>query len=83
MFDWLTHWRGDWFLEGWDTFSGESYPIPGRYRNEDAAIRAAKRYLKKLERLQPSEASGGQDGLQDRVYVRGPDGQSIRALPGT
>ena len=43
MFDWLTRWRGDWFLEGWDTFSGESYPIPGRYRSEDAAIRAAQR----------------------------------------
>ena len=38
MFDWLTRWRGDWFLEGWDTFSGECYPIPGRYRSEDAAL---------------------------------------------
>lgn len=81
MFDWLLKWRGDWTVEGWDTFGGHSYSIPGRFRSEAAAVRAAKRYLKKLERMQPSETSGGQAGIQDHVYVRGPDGQSIRVLP--
>ena len=82
MFGWLRNLRAEWTIEGWDTFGGHSYPIPGRYRSESAAVRAAKRYLKKLERLQPSETSGGQAGIQDHVYVRGPAGQPIRVLPG-
>ena len=75
---WLERWRGEWWLEGWDTFGGHSYPIAGRYRTKDAAVRAAKRELAKLEKLQPSASSGGQDGIQDQVYVRGPDGESFR-----
>ena len=79
--NWLFNWHGEWFIEGWDTFASHSYPIPGKYKTEEAALRAAKKYLKKLERKQPSDISGGQDGIQDQVYVRGPDGQSIRVLP--
>lgn len=81
IFDWLFNWRGEWFIEGWDTLGGHDYPIPGKYKTEDAALRAAKKYLKKLERTQPADISGGQEGIQDQVYVRGPDGQSIRVLP--
>lgn len=81
MFGWLLNWRGEWFVEGWDTLGGHSYPISGKHRTEEAALRAAKRYLKKLERMQPSEISGGEDGIQDEVYVRGPDGQNIRIPP--
>lgn len=81
MFEWLRRLRGEWTIEGWDTFGGHSYSIPGRYRNEAAAALAARRYLKNLERMQPTESSGGQAGIQDQVHVRGPGGQSIRVLP--
>ena len=81
FFDWLLKWCGEWFIEGWDTFGKHAYSIPGKYRTKKAALRAAKRYLRKLERSQPTEFSGGQAGLQDHVFVRGPDGQSIRVLP--
>ncbi len=81
MFSLLQKLLGEWTVEGWDTFAGHSYSIPGRYRSEAAAVRAAKRYLRKLECTQPSETSGGQSGIQDRVHVRGPDGQSSRVLP--
>ncbi|GBE44068.1 hypothetical protein BMS3Bbin10_02153 [bacterium BMS3Bbin10] len=81
FFDRLLNWRGEWFLEGQDSFGGHDYPIPGKYRTREAAVRAAKRYLRKLERMQPSDISGGQAGIQDQVYVRGPGGQSIRVLP--
>jgi hypothetical protein len=70
-----------WSLEGYDTFAGECYPLPGRFRNEEAARRAAHKYLLKLERTQPSAVSGGQDGIQDQVYIRRPDGSMYRYLP--
>jgi hypothetical protein len=76
--DWWRRWRGEWRLEGWDTFGGHSYPIPGRYRTREHADAAARRRLKKLERTQPSETSGGQDGIQDQVYVVGPAGERYR-----
>ena len=70
-----------WRLEGWDTFAGESYPIPGEYESEPLAVAAAKRELEELERMQPGESSGGQAGIQDWVYVVGPDGHRYRVLP--
>ncbi len=81
MFRWLWSRRGRWSLQGWDTFAGESYPILGSYATEARAVVAAKRYLQKLERQQPTAYSGGQEGIQDRVYVLGPDGHSYRAFP--
>ena len=78
MFSWIDKFRGQWLLEGWDTFAGHSYPIPGRYRSEAAAVRAARRQLKQLERLQPTATSGGQDGIQDQVFVVAPDGKRYR-----
>jgi hypothetical protein len=70
-----------WRLEGWDTFAGESYPIPGEYQSEALAVAAAKRQLEELEQEQPRESSGGPSGIQDAVYVVGPAGQRYRVLP--
>jgi hypothetical protein len=74
---WRT-WRGGWRLEGWDTFAGHGYPLPGRYRTREAAEAAARRRLRQLEREQPSETSGGQDGIQDQVYIVSPTGEHTR-----
>ncbi|MDQ1592606.1 MAG: hypothetical protein QOG71_3233 [Pyrinomonadaceae bacterium] len=73
--------NGKWKLEGYDTFSRESYPLPGEYDTEDIAIIAAKKRLEDLERTQPSESRGGQDGMQDRVYLIRPDETKFRILP--
>ncbi|VAW12161.1 hypothetical protein MNBD_ALPHA09-167 [hydrothermal vent metagenome] len=81
IFDWLLNWKGEWWLEGYDTFAQDSYHLPGTYRTKEKAEKAAKRRLRQLERTQPPETSGGQDGIQDQVYVRGPEGQNIRILP--
>ena len=68
-----------WALHGWDTFAGEAHHI-GRYFTEAGARRAARRYLRRLEKDQPSESSGGQGpaGIQDRVYIVRPDGTEFR-----
>ena len=66
-FGWLGKLLGEWQLEGWDTFAGHSYPIAGRYRTRDSAIRAARRQLRKLERSQPSAVSGGQVANPARI----------------
>lgn len=77
----LERWRGAWRIEGWDTFAGHGYPLAGRYRTRASAVRAARRELAKLEKLQPTETSGGQDGIQDQVYIVAPDGRRERILP--
>lgn len=81
-------------LEGYDTFSNESYPL-GDITNEagetidgmqpdyptrDAAIADARKRLAHLEQTQPSSSSGGQGsgGIQDRVYIVHPDGHKER-----
>jgi len=68
-----------WIIEGWDTFAGEPYHV-GRYFTESGARRRARRYLRKLEAMQPAETSGGQspDGIQDRVFIVRPDGTRYR-----
>ena len=72
---------GRWKIEGYDTFAGERYPIAGSYDTEQAAIDAAQAQLRELEIRQPSSASEGQSGIQDRVYVVAPDGVSYLVLP--
>jgi hypothetical protein len=67
-----------WKLQGYDTFAHEGYPLDGEFETENEAIAAAKAYLDDLERTQPSASSGGQDGIQDQVYVIRPDGTSFR-----
>lgn len=81
MFNWLWNRGKRWKIQGWDTFAGESYPIAGSYATEEKAVEAARKYLKKLERLQPTATSGGQSGIQDEVYVVSPEGKSYRVLP--
>ena len=75
---WLDYLLGQWRLEGWDTFAGHGYAIAGRYRSRESAIRGARRQLRKIEKSQPSAISGGQEGIQDQVFVIGPDGESFR-----
>lgn len=70
--------KGKWRLEGWDTFSMESYPLEGEYNNEEEAREAAQKYLAELQESQPTASSGGQDGIQDQVYIYGPDGSGYR-----
>jgi hypothetical protein len=70
-----------WKLQGHDTFSREDYPLPGAYETEEAAVAAAHERLEHLEATQPSPTSGGQDGIQDQVYVIRPDGTVFRVWP--
>ncbi len=69
-----------WKLEGYDTFEGEPYPLPGEFDDQKSAEKAAGKRLKKLEISQPKSSSGGQDsaGIQDRVYIIRPDGSKYR-----
>jgi hypothetical protein len=70
-----------WKLQGRDTFAGEEYALDGEFDSEDAAIAAAKACLDELDRSQPIASSGGQDGIQDHVYVVRPDGTRFRVRP--
>ena len=69
---------GKWQLEGWDTFSSEDYPLKGLYDTEAQAQKAAEKRLADLEETQPTVTSGGPNGIQDQVYVVGPDGSGYR-----
>ncbi|MAS92857.1 MAG: hypothetical protein CMO55_06630 [Verrucomicrobiales bacterium] len=71
-----------WRLEGWDTFSREPYPIRGSWSSEAEAMEAALRELETIEKMQPTETSGGQSGIQDHVYVVAPTGEKVRVWPG-
>ena len=82
----MSFWIGNkkaqkWRLEGWDAFAGHSYPLPGAYSSEQKALRAARAQLSKIERQQPGESSGGQDGIQDQVYIISPNGKRTRVYP--
>ena len=69
-----------WTLEGYDTFSGEPYDLPGEFNTEAEAQVAAQKRLVELEETQPSAESGGQSshGIQDRVFIVRPDGTKYR-----
>ena len=70
-----------WTVEGYDTFSRESYELPGIYFSEEEAVKFALEYLEKLEKQQPKRFSGGQSGIQDQVFVIRPDGSNFRVIP--
>ncbi|OGQ22124.1 MAG: hypothetical protein A2138_22955 [Deltaproteobacteria bacterium RBG_16_71_12] len=70
-----------WRIEGYDTFSGEEYDLGGEFPSEAEAERSAQERLKEIEETQPASSSGGQEGIQDRVYVIAPDGSRRRILP--
>lgn len=61
------------WLQGEDTFSHEYYPLAIDIDDlpTASALKAAR--LKYLEETQPSSSSGGQGGIQDRVYIREPE----------
>ena len=65
-------------LKGYDTFSRDYYEIAGEFPTLQEAEAAARKELQELEISQPSKQSGGQDGIQDRVYVIYPNGQYVR-----
>lgn len=67
-----------WKIEGYDTFDASSYPLAGEYDSEDDAKQAARNRLSELETNQPSSTSGGQSGIQDRVYIVNPNGNKYR-----
>ena len=67
----------EWRLVGLDAFDGGSYPLSTHPSEEDAR-RAARTRLEVLEVTQPSASSGGQDGIQDQVYIVRPDGTRYR-----
>lgn len=73
--------EGSYKLIGYDTFEGKYYPIR-TYKTEAEALRAAQDVLRRLERDQPSAHSGGQGlwGVQDRVFIQGPDGKMIKVV---
>jgi hypothetical protein len=66
-----------WRVIGWDTFAREDYPVSA-HATEEEAKEAARQFLRDIERHQPSASSGGQSGIQDRVYIVGPDGTRCR-----
>jgi hypothetical protein len=66
-----------WQLVGWDTFDCEAYPV-SRHATEKECRDAAREFLRALEIHQPSEQSGGQDGIQDHVFILGPTGEQYR-----
>jgi hypothetical protein len=81
-----------WKLEGYDAFSGDPYPLgtilvegggtldglKPECRTYGEAWADALKALALLERTQPSASSGGQSGIQDRVYIVHPDGRRER-----
>jgi hypothetical protein len=72
-----------WKIEGYDTFSCESYALGGNYASGAAAEIAAWKRLRELEITQPHVNSGGQGGIQDRVYIICPDGTKYLYEPRT
>ncbi len=66
-----------WKLRGCDQFDGGRYPLPGNFLDKDSAIRAAKKRCRHIERMQPSEHSGGRKGIQDLTFVVSPQGREI------
>ena len=77
---------GKWKLLGRDGFDREAgMYLMGEYGTETAALQAAYKRLEELEQLQPTSQSGGQapEGIQDRVFIKSPDGNLERILPPT
>lgn len=73
----MSDYEKPWQLVGWDTFESEAYPV-SRHTTEQECRAAARAFLRELEIQQPSEQSGGQDGIQDRVFIVGPTGEHYR-----
>jgi len=62
-----------WGLREKDTFSNEWFDFGERFSSEEDARTAAREILNEHEIDQPTESSGGQDGIQDQVWIVRPD----------
>ena len=58
-----------WHVMGHDTFDGEDYPLALNIDDLPTATMLAIANQRYLEIVQPSATSGGQEGIQDRVFV--------------
>jgi hypothetical protein len=79
MFAWLRFpglASGKWTIQGYDSFAEVIYSLPGSYRSEAKARRAAQKFLCTLARLQPCAVSGEEKPvrIRDRVYIVRPSG---------
>ena len=75
---------GKWRLLGRDGFDPDAgMYLMGEYDADTEALEAAYKRLEELEQLQPTSQSGGQasEGIQDRVFIKSPDGNLKRILP--
>jgi len=68
-------------LLGFDTLDVEWYYLDGEYAMISDAYAAAYARFDELEREQPSRGSGGQDGIQDQVWLVPPIGPRQRLYP--
>lgn len=66
-------------LMGYDTFSDEWYCLDKFSTEKEARIAGVKR-LEELAVSQPAQSSGGQSGIQDRVFIEHPDGKRYRVI---
>jgi hypothetical protein len=66
-------------LMGYDTFSDEWYCLD-KFPTEKAARVAGVKRLEELAVSQPTASSGGQNGIQDQVYIEHPDGKRYRVI---
>ena len=69
--------EGPWQLWGLDTFSNETYRV-SQHATEQECRAAAREYMRDIELQQPSETSGGQEGIQDQLFIVGPSGVRYR-----
>lgn len=73
--------NGKWTLRGLDPFDNSYYALEGSFSIREDAEKAAQDHLKFLEMIQPSSDSGGQKGMQDRVFIVSPEGIETRIFP--
>jgi len=66
-------------LMGYDTFSDEWYCVD-KFPSEEKARAAGVKRLEELAITQPAQSSGGQSGIQDKVFVEHPDGKRYRVI---
>ncbi len=67
-----------WYVDSMDGFDvdAEIFELSGPYATLREALNAVTERFAYLERMQPH--AGGQSGIQDRVYLRHPDGRRER-----
>lgn len=56
-------------LDGYDTFSGEDYPLATDIDDLPTARVLHTARMLHLQEIQPQSSSGGQGGIQDRVSI--------------